>query len=186
MKVYLAGPDVFLPDVKRIGKLKQDICKRYGLEGLFPLESELPDAGDAQLSKRIFRANTAFMDGADAIIANLTPFRGPSADAGTVYELGYMLGKGDRLCLGYSNVAGSYLDKVRERIKVRAEGTELFDPDGLIVEDFGLSDNLMIIHGLELCGHSLVVPPQPVADPLRDLTAFEACVRIAAEQKARS
>ena len=43
------------------------------------------------------------MDQADVIIANLTPFRGPSADAGTVYELGYMLGKGDRLCLGYSN-----------------------------------------------------------------------------------
>ena len=29
---------------------------------------------------------------ADAIIANLTPFRGPGADAGTVYELGYMAG----------------------------------------------------------------------------------------------
>jgi hypothetical protein len=43
----------------------------------------------------------------------------------------------------------------------------------------------MIIHGLELCGHSLLVPPQPVADPLRDLSAFEACVRIAAAQKSR-
>jgi nucleoside 2-deoxyribosyltransferase len=30
------------------------------------------------------------MDAADAIIANLTPFRGPGADPGTVYELGYM------------------------------------------------------------------------------------------------
>ena len=30
------------------------------------------------------------MKEADAIIANLTPFRGPSADTGTVYELGYM------------------------------------------------------------------------------------------------
>ena len=34
------------------------------------------------------------MDAADAIIANLTPFRGPGADAGTVYELGYMAGRG--------------------------------------------------------------------------------------------
>ena len=39
------------------------------------------------------------MDAADAIIANLTPFRGPSADAGTVYELGYMAGRG-KFCLG--------------------------------------------------------------------------------------
>ncbi len=183
MKVYLAGPDVFLPDAKRIGKLKQEICERHGLEGLFPLEGELPETGDAHLSRRIFRANTALMDGADAIIANLTPFRGPSADAGTVYELGYMLGKNDRLCLGYSNVMGSYLDKVRERTDLRAQGSDLFDPDGLVVENFGLADNLMIIHGLELCGHSLVLPPQPAADPLRDLSAFEACVKIVAEQK---
>ena len=42
------------------------------------------------------------MIAADAIIANLTPFRGPSADAGTVYELGYMAGRG-KLCLGYCN-----------------------------------------------------------------------------------
>ena len=37
------------------------------------------------------------MDAADAIIANLTPFRGPGADAGTVYELGYMAGRGKLL-----------------------------------------------------------------------------------------
>src|SRR5690349_15232674 len=126
MKVYLAGPDVFLPDAERVGKLKREICERHGLEGLFPFEGELPETGDEHLSRRIFRANTALMDGADAIIANLTPFRGPSADAGTVYELGYMLGKGDRLCLGYSNVAGSYLDKVRERTNLRAQGSDLF------------------------------------------------------------
>ena len=47
------------------------------------------------------------MDAADAIIANLTPFRGPSADAGTVYELGYMAGRG-KLCLAYSNDPSPY------------------------------------------------------------------------------
>ena len=53
------------------------------------------------------------MIAADAIIANLTPFRGPGADAGTVYELGYMAGRG-KLCLGYSNDPSSYADRVRE------------------------------------------------------------------------
>jgi nucleoside 2-deoxyribosyltransferase len=183
MKVYLAGPDVFLPDAKCVGQLKREICQRYGLEGLFPLDGALPDTGNEHLSKRIFHANTALMDQADAIIANLTPFRGPGADVGTVYELGYMLGKGGKLCLGYSNIARSYIDKVRDRVEVRAQGGEFLDPDGLVVEDFGFADNLMIIHGLELCGHSLVVPAQPVADPLRDLSAFEACVRIAAQHE---
>ena len=50
---------------------------------------------------------------AEAIIANLTPFRGPGADAGTVYELGYMAGRG-KLCLGYSNDPSSYADRVRK------------------------------------------------------------------------
>ena len=52
------------------------------------------------------------MDAADAIIANLTPFRGPSADAGTVYELGYMAGRG-KLCLAYSNDPAVYAERVK-------------------------------------------------------------------------
>ena len=68
-------------------------------------------------------------------------------------------------------------------MKVRAEGGKLYDPDNLEVENFGLSDNLMIIHGLELSGHPLVLPSEPVPDPLRDLAAFEACVRVAAQYK---
>ena len=186
MKVYLAGPDVFLPDADRIGRLKRDICKRHGLEGLFPLDSNPPDDG-APLSQRIFRANTALMDKADAIIANLTPFRGASADVGTVYELGYMLGKGDKCCLGYSNIARSYLEKVRDQMEIHADGAgELRDPDDLAVENFDLPDNLMIIHGLELSGHPLVLPSEPVTDPLHDLSAFEVCARIAARHKERS
>jgi len=181
MKVYLAGPDVFLPDAKRIGQLKQDICRQHGLEGLFPVDGSPPGDVGEPLSRRIFRANTALMDQADVIIANLTPFRGPSADAGTVYELGYMLGKGDRLCLGYSNSPRSYIDKVRDRMKIHADGSTFRDPDKLEVENFDLPDNLMIVHGLELAGHPLVVPTEAVADPLHDLSAFEACVRIAAQ-----
>jgi nucleoside 2-deoxyribosyltransferase len=184
MKVYLAGPDVFLSDAAHIGSLKRDICKRYGLTGLFPLDDTPPES-DEPLSLRIFRANTALMDQADAIIANLTPFRGPSADVGTVYELGYMLGKGKKLCLGYSNIARSYFGKVRDRVEVLADGSKFRDPDDLEVENFQLVDNLMIIHGLELAGHPLVLPREPVADPLRDLLAFEECVRIAARHKKR-
>ena len=74
-----------------IGRRKVEICAHHGLTGLYPLDNavDLP-ASDASL--RIFRGNEAMMDEADAIIANLTPFRGPGADAGTVYELGYMAG----------------------------------------------------------------------------------------------
>jgi nucleoside 2-deoxyribosyltransferase len=120
---------------------------------------------------------------ADVIIANLTPFRGPGADAGTVYELGYMAGRG-KLCLGYSNDPSSYADRVREFTEVRSRDGGLVDASGLTVEDFGLSDNLMMIHALDLHGCALLTPRQAPADIWRDLTAFENCVRMAAERMA--
>ena len=110
MKIYLAGPDVFLPDAIEIGRKKAAVCARYGLVGLYPLDNAV-DLSAADASLTIFKGNEAMMQAADAVIANLTPFRGPSADAGTVYELGYMAGRG-KLCLAYSNDAASYKARV--------------------------------------------------------------------------
>jgi nucleoside 2-deoxyribosyltransferase len=184
MKIYLAGPDVFLPDAVAVGRRKVDLCRRHGLTGLYPLDNAIdPDAEDASL--RIFRGNETMMIEADAIIANLTPFRGPGADAGTVYELGYMAGRG-KLCLGYSNNHSAYADRVRDFTSVNSCDGRLIDALGLTVEDFALPDNLMMIHALDLHGCALVTPPQPPADIWRDLTAFETCVRMAAERLAVS
>lgn len=180
MKIYLAGPDVFLPDGLEIGRRKIDICSRHGLIGLYPLDNVV-DRAAIDASLRIFKANEAMMDQADAIIANLTPFRGPGADGGTVYELGYMAARG-KLCLGYSNDPSTYAERVRRFTKVTADDGHLTDADGLTVEDFGHNDNLMMIHALDLNGKPLVLPRQRPADIWRDLTAFETCVRLAAER----
>jgi nucleoside 2-deoxyribosyltransferase len=178
MKIYLAGPDVFLPDAVEIGRRKLETCLRHGVSGFYPLDNAVdPAASDASL--RIFRGNEAMMNEADAIIANLTPFRGPSADAGTVYELGYMAGLG-KLCLGYSNDPSVYADRVRRHTNVNKRDGALIDAQGLTVEDFGLTDNLMMIHALELHGCPLVTPRTMPADIWHDLTAFETCVRVAA------
>jgi nucleoside 2-deoxyribosyltransferase len=182
MKVYLAGPDVFLPDAVDIGRRKADLCTRYGLVGLYPLDNAI-DPAAKDLSLRIFRANEAMMIDADAIIANLTPFRGPGADDGTCYELGYMAGRG-KLCLGYSNDPSPYADRVREFTAVGSRDGRLVDAQGLTVEDFGLTDNLMMIHTLDLHGCALVTPRQMPADVWHDLAAFETCVRMAAERLA--
>ena len=178
MKIYLAGPDVFLPDAMEIGRRKVELCTRHGLTGLYPLDNPIDLAAEGA-SLQIFRGNEAMMQSADAIIANLTPFRGPGADAGTVYELGYMAGHG-KLCLGYSNDPSVYADRVREFTEVTSRDGILTDARGLTVEDFGLTDNLMMIHALDLHGGALVTPSQPPADIWHDLTAFEACVRMAA------
>ena len=180
MKIYLAGPDVFLPDAIAIGRRKAELCARYQLVGLYPMDNAV-DIGADDASFRIFRSNEAMMNEAEAIIANLTPFRGPGADAGTVYELGYMAGRG-KLCLGYSNDPSSYADRVRQLATVTSRNGRLADAHGLSVEDFGLADNLMMIHALDLHGCALVRPRQRPADIWRDLSAFEACVRMAAER----
>jgi nucleoside 2-deoxyribosyltransferase len=182
MKIYLAGPDVFLQEPVEMGRRKKEICARYGLTGLFPLDNEVdPTAKDASLN--IFRGNEAMMNKADAIIANLTPFRGPGADPGTVYELGYMAARG-KLCLGYSNDPSLYAERVTRFTELSNRDGRLIDAEGLTVENFGLADNLMMIHALDLYGCTLVVPRQQADDIWHDLTSFEACVRLAAERLA--
>ena len=181
MKIYLAGPDVFLPDAVEIGRRKAAICARHGVSGLYPLDNAI-DLTAADASLAIFEANEAMMDAADAIIANLTPFRGPSADAGTVYELGYMAGRG-KLCFAYSNDPAVYAERVARSFAVtKAGGGHLIDDDGLTVEDFGLPDNLMMIHALDLHGCPLVTPKQASADIWHDLAAFATCVGLAADR----
>src|ERR1700756_1417923 len=131
MKIYLAGPDVFLPDALSIGQRKVAICARYGLVGLFPLDTPV-DRSAASASLAIFENNEAMMESSDAIIANLTPFRGAGADPGTVYEVGYMAGRA-KLWLGYSNDPRVYADRVRDFTKVTSLDGRLVDCDGLTV-----------------------------------------------------
>ena len=183
MKIYLAGPDVFLPDAIEIGRRKTGICAAHGVSGLYPLDNAVDlTARDASLT--IFKGNQSMMDEACAIIANLTPFRGPSADAGTVYELGYMAGRG-KLCFAYSNDPASYRERVARLYDLKtAPAGHLTDPEGLTVEDFGWSDNLMMIHALDLHGCPLVTPRDAPADIWHDLAAFETCVRLAADRAA--
>ena len=181
MKIYLAGPDVFLPDAIAIGRCKAEICARHGLTGLYPLDITV-DRAAADVSLAIFKANEAMMDAADAIIANLTPFRGAGADPGTVYELGYMAGRG-KLCLGYSNDPTTYAERVQQLTRVERHDGRLVDADGLTVEDFGLNDNLMMMHALDCNGCALVTPRQRPADIWHDLAAFETCVRLVAGRR---
>ena len=129
MKIYLAGPDVFLPDAVEIGKRKVEICARHGVSGLFPLGNTV-DLAAERASLAIFRGCEAMMEAADAIIANLTPFRGPGADPGTAYELGYMAARG-KLCLGYCNDPALYADRVRRSSAVNTRDGRLVDADGL-------------------------------------------------------
>lgn len=178
MRVYLAGPEVFLPDALAVAAAKKRICAAYGLEGVFPLDTppQAPPA-DHPYWMRIYLGNEAHIRSCGALIANLTPFRGPSADAGTVFELGFMRALG-RPVMGYSNAAAEFLARTQaflaDQARPRADGG-WEDAEAMGLEDFGLADNLMIDGGIEAAGG---VYERIEAAPGRrwhDLTAFERC-----------
>jgi nucleoside 2-deoxyribosyltransferase len=180
MKVtaYLAGPDVFLPQAREQALRKAAICARHGIVGRPPLNEDvesLKALPDDQAWRTIFRKDLAMMEACDVIIANLTPFRGPSADAGTLVELGWFLGRG-RPVFGYSNSAVPFTERSRLHVEV------MVDPvPGLSVEGFGLPDNLMIPGAvLEGGGYPIVIPPDDRDRPFDSLEVFEQCVEVAA------
>lgn len=181
LKVYLAGPDVFHPSARALGELKKALCARYGFEGLFPLDNEIDLAGlaPARAGLRIYEANRTMMMAADFGIAQLTPFRGPSADAGTVFEVGYLTALGKPV-YGYSNEAGDYLRRARLRGCVASEASgECRDADDMLVEAFELADNLMILGGV-LEHAEFFIHEASEHDRYTDLTGFEQCLRRAA------
>ena len=174
MKLYLAGPDVFLPDALGIGARKRELCRAHGFEGLFPLDVELE--GDADPAA-IFRANCALMRSADGGLFNLTPFRGPSADAGTLFELGFMFALGKRVH-GYASRGGAYAERVAKHYGPLARsGGRLWDSTGFAVEDFGLGENLMIVRALVEMGGQLTVVEEEGPEALAAFRAFEVCLK---------
>jgi nucleoside 2-deoxyribosyltransferase len=169
--VYLAGPDVFLADAVEIGRAKQALCAAAGLEGRFPLDGPLPADFERlepeQQGLVLFDACVTMMDGCVAGIANLTPFRGPSADVGTAFELGYLLASG-RPVFGYTSHADDYAVRVA--------------PDGLSVEAFGLADNLMLEGAVRRAGHPVVrVESDEPSGRVAAMAAFERCIRLVAD-----
>lgn len=146
MKIYIAGPDVFRPDVARWADQVRALCREHGHEALIPL-----DAGKAT-AEGIFRNNLDLIGEADAVVANLNPFRGAEPDSGTCVEVGYALALGKRV-IGYLDS----LEPMRSRLQaVGPDGDGRYrDSAGWVVEDFNLPLNLMLAVPVRLVQRSL-------------------------------
>lgn len=151
-KVYLAGPDVFLPNAKEVFEGMKLICEQNGLIGLSPYDTEFNDKSKTfditkrEQSKLIYQSNIKLMNEADGCIANIEPFRGPSADPGTCFEVGYMTAL-NKPIVAYSHDLRAYKHKYSIFRKTFFEKNNIVDKFSCI-EDFGLSDNLMITKSL--------------------------------------
>jgi nucleoside 2-deoxyribosyltransferase len=174
MKIYLAGPDVFLPKPLDIAAKKKAICNYYGFTGVFPLDNKLDFTGLIPFERGmlIYRSNKQLMDDCDLIVANMTPFRGPSMDIGTGFELGYMAGQNKPL-FAYSNDGRLYI----KRVSQHEPG---LDQEGMSVESFHCFDNLMIDGAICHSGGEMIVGNAPWGKYYTDLSLFEKVVKIAA------
>lgn len=170
-RIYLAGPDVFVPDPVAFGDVLKGICAEHGIEGIFPMDSDVTVALlDLPTAYAIARANEFLIQGADGVIANMTPFRGPSMDAGTIFEIGYARALGKPV-FGYTTSKESF--GIRTRTVLGLPGAER-DSEGMLIEDFGCVDNLMI-DGAIMNGNGFIHTHED------SMTAFTMCVKEVSE-----
>src|SRR5262245_15208548 len=121
-KLYLAGPEVFLPDPQAHAAQQRALCGRYGFTPLHPVANgpvygaqsvaALPrlyeavrlyrtdpqpalmalPSEDMRCAMQIYLGNIKYVRECDIVAANCNAFRGALVDDGTAYELG--LGNG--------------------------------------------------------------------------------------------
>jgi nucleoside 2-deoxyribosyltransferase len=170
LKAYLAGPDVFLPDAVAVGHAKREICAAHGLEGHYPLDSEVAGGNPRDMAMTISRLNEELVARCDIVLANLTPFRSPSLDPGTAFEIGFARALGKRI-YGYSADTATLPQRTRRFFALADDAAA--DPRGYAIEDFGLTDNLMIDGAIDAGGGFIIAKTEP---SLAALGAFRALV----------
>lgn len=138
--VYLAGPEVFYPDVDELALRQKAACSRAGLLGLFPTDAERPTGAGVSLARAIYLGNVALIERSAAVIADISPFRGAGMDPGTAWEIGFAIARGLPV-FAWSADRRPY----GERVGPGQPGPRgPVDTDGLLIENFGLIENLMI------------------------------------------
>lgn len=164
-KIYLAGPEVFLPDPIAAGKNKKALIAKlnqendwpFTLVGLYPMDNEIDNfSPDVATGMKIYHANIKLMQQADYITANMVRFRGPSMDVGTAFEMGYMRGL-EKPVFAYFDARPFYGQTEKPQLYSKSVKQHYFispiddekDIHGQTIENFQMSDNLMMIGSLE-------------------------------------
>ena len=180
LKIYLAGPEVFLADFgAETFVRKKTLCQKFGFTGISPMDGELDVSHLAPFEQglAIYRGNIQHMRNADAVIANMTPFRGVSMDSGTAFEMGFMAAVGKPV-LGYTNVAAGF--ETRNELYYASGSHASVDPytAGTAIERFEMADNLMMVGAVAEAGFSVITSVVEPGQELLDLAGFSACLSL--------
>lgn len=159
LKLYLAGPEVFLPNAVEHAEKQRRLCVKYGFIPLHPMDNNL-DLGnrDIHTAMVIYRGDVNQVRECDIVVANCNPFRGVCMDDGTAYELGFgnALGK---VSYGYVTKLERLVDRtIRDYpTECTIHGSMVIDKDGYAVtDDFSTSINLMMQCGMLAGGGRLI------------------------------
>jgi nucleoside deoxyribosyltransferase len=160
-RIYLAGFDVFRRDAKEHGERLKQLCRDRGFVGLYPLDGNVPSSLSPQdAARHIYTANVQLIRTADIVMANLDDFRGAGEpDSGTAFEVGFAVALGKPVFAYRSSEA-----PLTARVSAAAtDDNGAFCTRGYLIEDFGLSVNLMLA-----CSARLVVGgPAACLDAIR-------------------
>lgn len=141
--VYLAGPAVFRRDAAAHGERLKALCAARGLHPLWPLDNAAHGA-PAAMARMLVEKNCAMIRAAAAVIADISPFRGPNMDPGTAFEIGFASAL-DKPVFLYSASRHTLFQRTAANFDLEQnESGKFFDVDNMEVEDFDLAENLMI------------------------------------------
>jgi nucleoside 2-deoxyribosyltransferase len=173
--LYLAGPDLHYPDSGELLARKRLVCAAQGLTARVARdEVDLSSRGGELQAREAYAGALANIRACDAVVANLTPWRGPGCDPATAFEVGFASALGKPV-LAYLNVEDEAEAEYRGRVEAwfgaAVDATGLWrDPDGCAVEDLDLPEQAMI--WAEARRLLVVVTP----DPFGDITGLELCL----------
>lgn len=160
LKIYLAGPQVFRKDAIEHAQWQREICTKYDLIGIHPMDNNI-DFSDLtyKTAEIIYRGDCRQILQCDITVADCNSFRGALIDDGTAYELGASN-------VGFWMPTYGYIEKLAlgtELIPLRFpckeelwKGMRVDADDYLLVDDFETSINLMMQCGMTDSGGRLV------------------------------
>jgi nucleoside 2-deoxyribosyltransferase len=173
--VFLSGPDAYHTDGEALLLDKKTLCAAAGFIPVTADAGALTEEDPSEaMAREIYAQRVSRLKEADAVIVNLTPFRGPGCDPAAAFEAGVMSGMGKPV-FAYMNVMSEDEAELSARIEAY-EGASAGDDgiwrdaSGYEIEDFGLPESLML--WAEARRLYVIVTPEPA----HDLTGLQLCL----------
>lgn len=150
-RVLLVGSDALRPDPARVLGAMRTMAGDHGLRLVTMLDAVSPSPPERRV-EALQHGTLRLLAGARALIANLSPLRGPSPEEGAVFAVGFAAARGIPVfawssCANTAN-GRTHFDRAAllPHLCVRRRPDGPRDWDDIEVEDHGLRLSLLLAH----------------------------------------